>query len=157
MSEDPNLKPYEEAFSVDWESAPEELRQQAMRPPATPIPGAIDPSASRISLPAEDVRATLAAEGAGAMTTLRVGPVDVTVMLDPPAGGSVWTLRGRAWIPKGPRGPMRVLLSVEDHVVAEQELEHGGSFTFREILEGEPSLEFHLSDGRVATVSVPLP
>ena len=159
MTKDRFVKGWEDTLGVSWDSASQQEVEDLISLPRGSMPLPSDAHAARATLP-EDVRASIAHGSVGAMTTLRVGPVDVTVMFEPPAdseSAGLWTLSGRAWLREGDHTPFLVYLVQDDHVLAQQTLRHGDRFEVQDILQGEPVLEFHLGDGTMAAVGVPLP
>ena len=134
---------------LEWERPPAEASRRAKRrPEGVPIPAPAEDSPRRVVGP-DDVRATRVDETLEGMISQSLPRVDVTLLLQPPAGDGLWTLQGRAWFEVAKSERVRVALVQSDHVIDETDLRSGDSFRFQDVLLRDWTLEFHFADGEV--------
>lgn len=139
MSSSDFLRRYRKALGLGWAQPPATAGRKAReRPDDEPFPPAPE-SAGEGAAPPDDVRAARA-EDTGVHHVSAHG-LDATVMVQPPEGDDLWTLRGRIWLEGAAETPVRAALIQGDHVLAQSVLRHGGRFTFRDVLAGPWTVE----------------
>ncbi|HMB70777.1 MAG TPA: hypothetical protein VKU85_15790 [bacterium] len=145
MSNGDFLRRYRKALGLGWADPPAAAGRKAReRPQDAPFPPAAESPGEGAATP-DDVRASAAAEDTGVHHVSAYG-LDATVMVQPPSGDDLWTLRGRVWLEGDSETPIRVALVQDEHVLDEATVQHGGRFTFRDLLSGEWTVEFRWGD-----------
>jgi hypothetical protein len=135
------LRRYRKALGLGWADPPADAGRKAReRPDEEPFPPAAESPAEGAVTP-DDVRGAAASEDTGVHHVSAHG-LDATVMVQPPSGDDLWTLRGRVWLEGEAGTPIRVALVQGEHVLDEATLRHGGRFTFRDVLSGAWTVEF---------------
>ncbi len=154
MSDSDLFKRFKDAMGVPWEEPPGSKRLPGVDDDPLPIP---PPGSPEQHIRPDDIRSSAVAEpGVGSMITRNLPGADVTLMVTPPEGDDLWTIRGRIWLdPPDDTVGIKAALCQGENVLAVEDVSELGEFELRDILVGAWSLEFHLSDGRCMVVRGP--
>lgn len=140
---------FRRALGLPWALPPEAAGQSARsRPDEASLPPP-PPDAPARTVPAPDVRST-GTDDAGVRHASLPG-LDTSILVQPPHGDDLWTVRGRVWLQDETDVPIHVALVQGEHVLDQIVVTHGGRFLFRDVVAADWSIEFRWGD-RAAVV-----
>jgi hypothetical protein len=157
---DPNDLPEAVSRRVDaarkfpqWTAPPDELVSDLLVSPERPSAPITKESAWTLDWEVTGVRSPGIQMESHRVLTQVFDDGELALTADPPAGDRGWQIRGTVWFRDPSRGPVSIVLLVEDHVVGSVSAQSGETFSLEEFLPPGWSVEVHLPNGKTLTIA----
>jgi len=143
---------YERAKSVTWRQPPQDLLDSVMQMPTDRALAPPPAQASRRAMRPEDIRSSGTAPS---VQTHEYDAAAVSLLVTPPEGEGLHTVRGFVWLKEPSDDEFEVAITSGEHVLGVTEARDGQEFELQELLGHAWQLEVHLPQDQVLILEGP--